>query len=307
MRKFILESILFLSILISIIILLMFYYDHEKVFGDHHYMASIIDKHNRLDHFENNRFLIIGGSNLTFGINSELIENNLNLNVVNLSLHGGLGAEFIVKEAIASIRKGDKVLLSLEYPLFDGSYQPDYDLIYLTQKIYPVSKEFYKIPIRAKFFLFQERFHKSFKKENRNVHVDSIYSRDSFNKYGDEIGHLTKRKPNYWINDVEWLSKNLKRSESLIMKLNRKCNDIGAKLYLAYPTYAYSSYCKNKNEIVKLSKRLRVDLKGLNIINDPETFVFNDSLFYDTPYHLSNYGRERRTYILINIVKLKGL
>lgn len=307
MRKFILESLLFLSILIGLIALQLDYYEHNKKYDiDHSYMASIIDKHKRLEQFNNNRLLLVGGSNLAFSINSELIERELDKNVVNLGLQIGLGLEFIINEVMASIREGDIVLLSLEYELYDDYWNPDLDLIDYTQKIYPESKMFYIMTLKEKLSLYEERFRKSFQKAKYNVIDNSIYNRNSFNKFGDAIGHLNQPRLNHLNFEGNIKINSTKRSILLLRELNLKCRKVGAKLYISFPTYASSSYCKNKNVIIDLSKRLRLDLKDIDIINEPEHFVFNDSLFYDTAYHLNQIGREKRTKMLIDILKSRG-
>ena len=43
---------------------------------------------------EEPKIILIGNSNLAFGIDSEKIENSVGMPVVNLGLHGSLGNEF---------------------------------------------------------------------------------------------------------------------------------------------------------------------------------------------------------------------
>ncbi|MBD5105768.1 MAG: hypothetical protein HDT41_02120, partial [Lachnospiraceae bacterium] len=53
--------------------------------------ASLIDKVKRLESIEGPKIVLVGNSNLPFGIVSEDMENALHMPVVNMGLHGGVG------------------------------------------------------------------------------------------------------------------------------------------------------------------------------------------------------------------------
>ena len=69
------------------------------------------------------RILIIGGSGTHFGIDALQIEQELNIKVINLGLHAGLGLNAILASVTHEIRPGDIVLFIPEYSLLtdDGS------------------------------------------------------------------------------------------------------------------------------------------------------------------------------------------
>lgn len=302
MKKFLFKSLMFSFIIVSTVALLSFTY--KKIFDvNSDYMASIIDKHKRLDQFDNNRLLLIGGSNLAFGIDSGLIEEEFNVNVINLGLHAGLGLKFIINEAMSSVKKGDIVLLSLEYPLYDESSQPSIDLINHTQTIYPNSKSFYDISLKDNFFISLQNSKKWF--DRQNIQIDSVYNRKYFNKYGDVVGHLTKAQPKD-IDDRGVMNKiNIDNNVSLLHELYLKCNSLDAKLYIVFPNYPISEFNKNKTVIYDLKEQIKTKVDFIEMINEPETFVFEDSFFFDTVFHLNAKGRQKRTKMLIKILRSK--
>jgi hypothetical protein len=57
---------------------------------------------------------VVGGSTTTFGIDAELIEREYNLPVANLGLHAGMGPITCVGFGLASLQKGDTLIVSLE-------------------------------------------------------------------------------------------------------------------------------------------------------------------------------------------------
>lgn len=62
------------------------------------YMEAIIDKHRRVREIKRPKIILCGGLNLAFGINSQEIQNEFAVPVVNLGLHAGLGLQFTLNE-----------------------------------------------------------------------------------------------------------------------------------------------------------------------------------------------------------------
>lgn len=265
------------------------------------YMAALIDKHNRLDKIDSNRLLLIGGSNLAFGIDSEMIEKRFNVNVVNLGLHAGLGFDFIMNEAIASVKKGDVIVLSLEYALYDESSNNSFELINHIQNMYPESAKYYDPKFKDIFFLWLENAKKRF--NNQEVNIDPVYNRKAFNKYGDVVGHLIRTNPKN-LKDKGALKKiNIDGHVELFRDLQLKCKVLGAKVYIAFPNYPASEFKINKNVILELEEQIRLKLAFIPIINKPQTFVLEDSLFFDTVFHLNAKGRHKRTEMFIKVLE----
>ena len=76
----------------------------------------------------------------------------------------------------------------------------------------------------------------------------------------------------------------------------------GASVYFAYPNYPESIFKKNRKAIEYLENQYTKSLK-IPIINTPEDFVYPDSLYLDTVYHLSREGRKLRTKRTIEILR----
>jgi hypothetical protein len=61
------------------------------------------------------RLLITGGSGAHYTINSEVIQQNLGIPVINLGLDGPIGLDVILPSILGQVRRGDIVLLIPEY------------------------------------------------------------------------------------------------------------------------------------------------------------------------------------------------
>src|SRR5262245_52969609 len=82
------------------------------------YLAVTVDKEQRLRSADGPRIVFVGGSNLAFGLRSERVRRALRRNPVNMGLYANFGLPFMFREAQAGLRKGDVVVLSLEYDYF---------------------------------------------------------------------------------------------------------------------------------------------------------------------------------------------
>ena len=87
------------------------------------YNASIIDKISRLESIDEPKIVLVGNSNVAFGIRSDLIEDALGMPVVNLGLHAGLGNSFHDSMTQFNVRPGD-IVVFLPYTFDDSSFNP---------------------------------------------------------------------------------------------------------------------------------------------------------------------------------------
>lgn len=95
------------SVIVMIIAMASFdYFIIGRQYNDN-YDVALIDKVERLKGITEAKIILVGDSNVAFGINSEKIEEELGMPVVNLGLHGALGNAF--HEQIAKLNIGGGV------------------------------------------------------------------------------------------------------------------------------------------------------------------------------------------------------
>ncbi len=304
MKKFIYSIVAFNILIFSIYSLISFYVNAEKI-DSSDYMDAIIDKHNRIEQLNCPKIIFAGGSNLAFGLNSEYIENEFSVPVVNLGLHAGLGLNFILNELRNTVKNNDVVFLSIEYFLSnEGTYQLKKNV----SKNYKEANNYYSIDLRYEILsnIDKTRSNLKFKKSKEKIADNSepknqVYSRGAFNEYGDAIAHLEKKSPNSLNGRKEYTYSYW----AGINELNKFYNYAKSKnvtVFFLYPNFPVTEFERNKNAINKLSHDLSNNLK-IEILNRPSSFMFSDSLFFDTVYHLNKKGREIRTTKLIELIK----
>ncbi|MEY4538779.1 MAG: hypothetical protein RLZZ306_536 [Bacteroidota bacterium] len=269
------------------------------------YFAAIADKHKYAQSIQNPKIILAGGSNLAFGISSDSIEKKINRPVVNLGLYVGFGLDFILQETLSEVKKGDLVILSIEYYLKKNeeeyskqiaafAYPPAYDYVGYTDWLDYAEKKvvFYSRYTRNLIF-FPNRI--------KSPQIDdetSDYFRKGFSKRGDLLSHLnnTSIRP---LNDLATLKKLNYSSE--IQAINQFISNVrrkGGKVYWLYPCYSQTGYDLNKDALVYYENQIKKSVNCLKI-NTLKDGIYPDDCFYDTHFHLFGNCRIERTEKLI--------
>jgi hypothetical protein len=280
------------------------------------YMATIIDKHRRLDSLPSPKLIFVGASNLAFGLNCKLIEDSLKIPTVNMGLHGALGLPFILNEVKSNIKAGDIVILSLEYYLL---FKSDIKLIKRTIDLYPEAANYVEMaPIKK---AIQEAFYVPVLAANLKRIQTTIlhglppkddpskkipmsgYRRNMFSEYGDVVGELNYKLPAELRDskmNIDDYSEGIKTLDKFADYVRSK----DASIYFCYSNYPEKAFEKNKKPIYNFKEQLDKQL-NIEIINTPEDFVFPEKDFLDTVNHLNKQGREKRTMKMIQILKAR--
>lgn len=263
-------------------------------------MAAIIDKHAEAAEIEGPKIIFAGGSNLAFGLDSKKIEQKFGLPVINMALHANLGLTFILNELKDVTKQDDIVFLSIEYFM---PMEGNYDLLENARHFYPECGNYYKRSYlkEAKDYLNETEndFKKLFSANGGPQKEDSIYSRKSFNKNGDLTLYLSMKNMKILDSRENFITP----AWNGIEKLNQFYAYSKSKHFLVfflYPPYAHSQFSRNYQIIEEFQTNMKENLK-IPILNTPDDFAFNDSLFFNTIYHLNSEGREKRTQRLIEI------
>ncbi len=299
MKQFLMKSVLFFSLFCFGVILVNLL--KPKKTNPSGFMAAIIDKHARIKIIDKPKIILSGGSNLAFGINSKRLEQEFSIPVVNMGLHAGLGLSFILEELKYSINENDIVFLSIEYFL---DVEGQGALKKSTSDTFKEAKLYYT-PNYIQDFLEDtlEKFKQLIainKPKPRSTKSKKVYAREAFNKYGDIIAHLD-RSPKELKDRVIYEYRFWEGIE-LINNFHDFAKKKNVKVFYIFPNFPESEYGKNKEVIAKLELDLREFLE-IEIINSPSDFVYPDSYFYDTVYHLNKKGRNQRTKKLIELIK----
>ncbi len=260
-----------------------------------------IDKDALLKESPSPRLIMVGGSNLSFGINSQRIKDALNLNPINTGIHAAIGLKYMMDDVLDHIKPGDLVVISPEYHQFYGDMTYGHnELLRIVVDVDRESlnnlnrKQWLKIlPHFPKFSLSKLKPSEYFFQQDKE---NEVYERRAFNEYGDVDLHWSRPPKKF---EPYGLSHDNFNETVIQYMLDFQENVIqkGAKLYVTFPGYQEASFEKGKKGISKIKQKL-ID-NNFILLGSPERYKIPNNMTYDTPYHLNKEGVELRTQKLI--------
>lgn len=271
------------------------------------YLFAKRDKDSLLANIESPRIIFIGGSNLSFGLNSQMIKDSLELNPINTGIQVGIGLMYMMDHVLPFVKTGDIIVVAYEYHGYYGDVAFGEDaLLRIVLDVSPGDLKKLKIKQLIKLCVFLPKYSLSKLKPTEyiskyiKIKEDKFNEVNSFNEYGDVCTHWGVKMKEFPF--VEAIAGEFNYSvidELLIFKKNLQ--EKGAKLYITFPGYQATSFKNCGEQIEKVEAELKG--KGFLLLGTPERYKIADSLMFDTPYHLSKTGLDYRTRLLIDDLK----
>lgn len=306
MKAFIIKTLLFSVLLLSCLLLSLFFIKDNH--AENSILGAIKDKQALLRAGKGQRIIFVGGSNLSFGLNSQQIEKQFNQPVINMGLNVGLGLRFILDDVKRYIHKGDLVVVVPEYECFySANFYGEMELVSTLFDVVPNEKTLIGqqqwlhllkyLPvysaIKIKNFIF------SLISKTTPTRPIDIYSRYSFNKYGDAFLHwempdqsfLIAQKSNTQISICPDVIPYLKEFKTHLYQQQ-------AQLLLLPPVIEKNSFENMENSINTIN--LVLHKNGIPFFSHPKTYMYSKHYFFNSYYHLNKKGALRRTHQLID-------
>jgi hypothetical protein len=298
MKKFLFKAAAFVLLQLSIFVPFW----HPEMPHDNNYLAATIEKHHRLQTTPSPRLILIGGSNLAFGINSDSLEQELGLPVVNMGLTANLGVRFMLNEAERKIGRGDIVILSLEHNILAdaGSELTEAQIL----EVRPASMVFFRAAELKHLIdhyglsIVGGVLRRSLLPGSQRELDDekSVYKRQSFNPSGSFTGHYgkgSKRGP-LQVLSIPKMSADIREK---IQEFARHCRERNALCFYTCPPYPAAQLSRGQCEINENLAQLK-EIPDLIVLDSPCDHAYPPELFYDTCYHLTEQGAYERTRTL---------
>lgn len=276
---------------------------------DSRYMNAINDKSALLFRQESPRIVFLGGSSVAFGTDSQAVFEATGLRPVNMALHADLGLPFMLEQAKPGLRRGDTVVLSFEYSLFD---RPPGQGI-LAEAIFYRPSDIRHLGLSEIGSILDSglgmlcRGASTFYRGLRGAPSARVpYSRDSFDAFGDNVAHRTMPQPEGWLEGLAQ-SQGLagsprpavrNRTLRALNDFRSFCGNRGIRVAYLFPAIPKVVYDK-ASEVSAIARELRVSVPGLLFLNEPQEMAYSEELFFDTVYHLNSAGIAKRTQLLV--------
>jgi hypothetical protein len=300
MKKLLLK-ILLLAFLVALILSLRLLLPVPD--NDPGYYSAIIDKHKRLQNIKPPRIIFVGGSNLAFGLDSELIEKAIKMNAVNMGIKADVGLRYNLSEIEPYIKQGDVIVIIPEYEEFFGDCFEGGEALAIVFFNFPEGRKYLKSS--KQYFAVLRSYPRALRINlfnllmGRRFHLPFDYCRKAFNVYGDSVGHLNKGpQPS---GNIQYSELKGDMNKDVIPALNSfkvYAEKNGAKLFFIYPCLMDIQYERNEEKINLLNNTLKKKM-DISMLSTPSEYVFPKPYFYDTVYHFTGEGRRIRTLKII--------
>ena len=297
------KNIIFIIKLVVAFMLLIGYVCHILPQYELGYNASLIDKVNRLESIDEPKIVLLGDSNLAFGINSELIEEAMGMPVVNMGLHAANGNAFHEEMAKYNVTPGDiYVLCHSDYndnnligvPLNAWSSIEDHLHLWKILRANDIATMAESFPVYLKKSL------SLYSSGTGNQDPGGTYARNAFNEYGDV--YVLRKESQYTFKEEVGAPEIGDISIERINELNEYLTERGAMLVVASHPIGNGRLTADASEFISFQEQLEERL-DCPVISNYVDYMFDYKYFFDTDQHLISEGVELRTTQLISDLK----
>jgi hypothetical protein len=281
------------TILISsiFVLLIISYFLMPRLF-EQHYLRNYGDKLDLIKD-ESKKMIILGGSNVAFGLDSEMIKTSFpDYNVVNMGLHASLSIEYQLENIYRHLSKDDVLVLALEYEYF---YRESNNIEFerLTSNInrlylenYFIDAILYKVNKLTEGFVFSMYIN----------NYSGVYKYGILNDYGDIIIHNERESKTLPLpNDIT--SRKLNQNFIHQLRFLDEIIENDIEVLITFPSITREYFDLNSFQINEVYNY--ITSFNLAVVSDPSNFTFDTDYFFDTHYHLNYSGKKLRTERLI--------
>ena len=305
MKKFLLKLLFMPVVVLCLFTFGIFFVSNQY---QETYNASIIEKIARLKSINDPKIILVGNSNLALGMNSKMLQDAVNMSVVNLGLHDGLGNAFLENMAKFNINSGDLVIVC--HSDFADDDITGSLLMWITLEYHTDLWPILRVQDYLRFITtYPEYWLKSFilwiTLEGNKVSESDTYSRKSLNEFGDVVIRPENKRENI---DKIFNLENQKVpdiNDTCINRLNEYNKYIkskGATLLIAGYPIGEGKFTPSAEEFDKFQHELESRL-DCEIISNYRDYLIPYKYFYDTNLHLDEKGAKIRTQQLINDIQ----
>lgn len=264
-------------------------------------------KLDRLSQIQGARVIFVGGSGLGMGMQTSKLAQRLSRPVYNMGLHAGLGIIYqLCAISPTQLHRGDIVVIVPEYANFDGKQCfGDQELVAMLVDVLPEHRKHISLTHWMRLWRCVAKYgagkiRKCFLRQG-NVTSDPA---DDYDTFGDAkwVGLAPDARlvvpPSKKLSERDYSPTVLRYIRDYV----DACREKGVRVVLLPPAYQAFSFDQQSDYIQKVEQELRQN--GTPFIASPKRYRLDEKYFYDTPYHLNLRGRELRTTLLIEDLKM---
>ncbi|MCO8120158.1 hypothetical protein NHH03_00290 [Stieleria sp. TO1_6] len=302
---------------------------------------SVYEKQeSRAEQVSSPKVILIGGSNVLFGVDRYLLENELGLPVVKLGPYAPIGADVIADRATRFIEPGDTVVLMAEWSNYENSTNNSsrFDR-YDWQESFPAIEEGRVLSDRLKWFWISRRTLSKVREridslprrfgnaalavlggsatdetepaEPRRTRSGDIYTVESFDESGEpSVARELPRKTQDQMHGIDFpthldfVDNRSERFGNAVHLLDQACSERQATLLVLPPiTLAIAGVDAKARENAQRELASSLKQHGFPVAFSPGQLTGKAEWAFDTPYHPIDRGTEHLSRELAQIIK----
>lgn len=309
MRKFINKVLCLFCIFSALLAILTGFFSWSYKYN-HYNLEGYGQKEKLLLDVQSPRIIFQGGSNVSFGINSEAVEDSIHIHTLNIALHAGMGMRLMLSEVLDYCREGDILVLSPEYEHFFGWAYGFPETKALLALLYPKVVTYYNIRqifdaakgIPDAFQMLRSGLMFTIEDIVLRSYDSDRYKSRFFNSHGDLTSHFSITSSA----EIEVLRLCEKFDEEYFYEFCEAIDTLkhrGVNVLIIPPTVYDKVYEVEKDNMRFVADRLR--MAGHPFEYGQELSIYDREDLYDTQYHLNKAGNEKRTKLIIDMLRTK--
>ena len=279
------------------------------------FYGALNEKYDRLNSIEDEKIVVVGGSSVAFGLDSELLEQYTGMPVVNFGLYADLGTKMMLDLSLSGISKGDVVILAPELDRQTLSlYFNNESALMALDDDFSMARH-----LKADDLLSCLGGSWRYAQDKRNrylgnteIALDAIYRSEYFDEYGDfdlerkeNVMKLYYDPNNRIMLDKSEYGRELEEFFDYVNKYVKRCARRGATVYFSYcPMNELGLSEGSDAAAIAEFEELLIDSLDCEIISDIKDYVLEAGYFFDTNYHLNDAGVKVRTIRLAKDLRI---
>lgn len=278
------------------------------------YYAALPKQYDRLCSVNEPKVIVVGGSNVAFGLDSELFEELYGRPSVAFGLYGSFGVKVMMDWSKANINSGDIVVLAPELS------SDALSLYFGAESVLKATEGRFDILSKIAFENVGDILGASWgfastkiknSRSEEGFDIEGVYRESAVNEYGEIGKDLFPREGN--ILATGYLSEPVTYDPATISaefidyvnEYTAYCQFRGATVYYSFSPVneravnPMTMYEDTANYYMYLREKLDCE-----VISNPTDYIYDYRYFYDTNFHLNDSGVVLRTAQLVRDLKL---
>jgi hypothetical protein len=291
----------------------------EPVEGEMKYWCGMVDlKRQIAQEVASPKLVVIGASNVLYGVRAEQISAQTNIPAVNFGMVSSLGVDIITAAARSVLQPGDVVILALEHPFFEDR---DYNGPFVQQGLLscktdalftlPLKEQLRMILLQPPVEVLQASAQRAWKLLTQPAATASTYHPDrssGFDAAGDFLNNESSKvtvEMRHWVADHPGgLSIEFSRRSAgarAVQNLITWARQNGVTVLANWPTV----YWPRRDLAEPGLRQIEAFYKslGIPVLGNPEDTMLPLENFFDTNNHLTAEAARERTARLIVLLR----